>query len=90
MRGIDGWLTLEPWPDIANDLATEGIFETATPIASSPLVIAMVKEREAVLAPNCPGGSVGWKCLGDWVGRPWTDVTGGVSPWGTSPSATRC
>jgi len=42
----------------------------------------MVKEREVVLAPNCPGGVVGWKCLGDYVGRPWTEVTGGVPSWG--------
>src|SRR5262249_28231188 len=76
--GIDGWLTLEPWPDITNDLATDGVFETSTAIASSPFVIATVKEREVVLAPNCPGSVVGWKCLGDNVGRPWTDITGGV------------
>jgi hypothetical protein len=80
--GIDGWLTLEPWPDIANDLVTDRIFETATPIASSPFVIAMVKEREVVLAPACPGDVVGWKCLGDKVGHPWTEITGGVPSWG--------
>jgi len=80
--GIDGWLTLEPWPDITNDLATDGVFETSTAIASSPFVIATVKEREVVLAPNCPGSVVGWKCLGDNVGRPWTDITGGVPSWG--------
>ena len=81
-KGIDGWLTLEPWPDIANDLVTDRVFETATPIASSPFVITMVKEREVVLAPACPGGVVGWKCLGDKVGQPWTTITGGVPSWG--------
>jgi hypothetical protein len=81
-NGIDGWLTLDPWPDIANGLVTDPVFATSTSIASSPLVIAMVKEREVVLAPNCPGGVVGWRCLGDNVGRPWTDLTGGVKAWG--------
>jgi hypothetical protein len=79
---VDGWLTMEPWPDITNELASTAVFATATPIASSPLIITMVKEREVVLAPNCPGGMVAWKCLGDYVGRPWTDVTGGVASWG--------
>jgi hypothetical protein len=80
--GVDGWLTLEPWPDIANELAADGVFETATPLASSPLVIAMVRQRENVLAPTCTGGVVGWKCLGDKVGKPWTTLTGGVPSWG--------
>jgi hypothetical protein len=79
---VDGWLTMEPWADITNELASTAIFASATPIASSPLIITMVKEREVVLAPNCPGGVVAWKCLGDYVGRPWTDVTGGVPSWG--------
>lgn len=78
----DGWLTMEPWPEIANGLVTKAIFTSSTPIASSPLVIAMAKEREVVLAPNCAGGVIGWKCLGDNVGRPWTDLTGGVTAWG--------
>jgi hypothetical protein len=81
-EGIDGWLTLEPWPDIANQLGTDHVFDTATPIASSPFVIAMVRQRENVLASNCPDGVVGWKCLGDKVGKPWTSVTGGVPSWG--------
>jgi hypothetical protein len=80
--GIDGWLTLEPWPDIVNELAQNPIFKSETSIASTPLVIAMVKQRANVLASNCPNGVVGWKCLGDRVGKPWTDLTGGVPAWG--------
>jgi hypothetical protein len=80
--GVDGWLTLEPWPDIVNDLAQNSIFQSETSIASSPLVIAMVRQRANVLASNCPDGVVGWKCLGDRVGKPWTDLTGGVPAWG--------
>jgi len=80
--GIDGWLTLEPWPDIVNDLAQNSIFQSETSIASSPLVIAMVKQRANVLASNCPNGVVDWKCLGNNVGRKWTDLTGGIPAWG--------
>lgn len=79
---IDGWLTLDPWPDIANGLLSEPVITAESALASSPLVIAMVKERAAVLAPACPGGTIGWKCLGDNVGRRWTELTGGVQAWG--------
>src|SRR6476619_4202607 len=81
-EGIDGWLTFEPWPDIANEIARDHVFDTATPLASSPLVIAMARQRQNVLASNCPDGVVDWKCLGDKVGKPWTSLTGGVPSWG--------
>src|SRR4051794_41079019 len=79
---VDGWLTLEPWPDITNDLAQEPIFQSETSLASSPLVVAMVKQRANVLASNCPNGVVDWKCLGNNVGRHWSDLTGGIPAWG--------
>ncbi len=81
-QGVDGWLTLDSWPDVANGLVTDPIFKSSTALASSPLVIAMVKERSVVLAPKCPNGVVGWRCLGDYVGRPWTDLPGGIKAWG--------
>jgi hypothetical protein len=83
---IDGWLTLEPWPDIANQMAANQvngpIFTSETSMASSPLVITTVKQRANVLASNCASGAVDWKCLGNNVGKPWTDLTGGIQAWG--------
>ena len=78
--GIDGWVTLDPWPAIVNQLAQREVTGASTPIGKTPLVIAMVQERAVALAPGC-GGSVGWKCLGDAIGKPWTDV-GGQAEWG--------
>jgi hypothetical protein len=85
-NNIDGWLTLEPWPDIANAISAAQvsgpIFTSEMSIASSPLVITMVKQRANVLASNCPNGVVDWNCLGNSVGQPWTALTGGITAWG--------
>ena len=78
---IDAWITLDPWPAMTNELAKEQRVDTGTPLARTDLVIAMVAERAARLAPAC-GGAVDWKCLGDAIGKPWTDV-GGQPEWGT-------
>jgi hypothetical protein len=81
LTGIDGWVTFDPWPTMAAQLAGHEIAKSTTAIASSNLVIAMVSERAQAITPTC-GGTVTWKCLGDNTGRPWTDV-GGKSDWGT-------
>lgn len=78
---IDGWVTFEPWPEMANQLARRTVTGGSARLASSPLVIAMVAERATAFAPTC-GGSVNWHCLGDAIGRQWTEV-GGRPEWGT-------
>jgi hypothetical protein len=80
--GIDGWVTFEPWPEIANQLALRNVTGASARVASSPLLIAMVQERADALArtSDC-GGTVTWKCLGDAIGKQWTDV-GGKPEWG--------
>jgi len=77
---IDAWVTLDPWPDIANELAKRTVADPGNRIARTDLLIAMVGERAAPLATAC-GGTVNWKCLGDAIGRPWTEL-GGQPEWG--------
>ena len=79
---IDGWVTFDPWPEIANELSQAQVTGETKRIAASPLVIAMVGERAAALAPTCGGGTITWKCLGEAIGKPWTAV-GGKAEWGT-------
>lgn len=78
---IDGWITFDPWPEMTNQLAQEQVTGDSERIAASPLVIAMVQERADAFAPTC-GGPVNWRCLGDAIGKQWTEV-GGQSVWGT-------
>jgi len=79
--GIDAWVTLDPWPEIANQLAKREVATAGNRIARTDLLIAMVAERAAPLAVTC-GGTVNWRCLGDAIGRPWVDL-GGQPEWGT-------
>lgn len=78
---IDAWVTLDPWPEIANQLAKREVASAGNRIARTDLLIAMVGDRAAPLATAC-GGTVNWHCLGDAIGRPWTDL-GGQAEWGT-------
>jgi hypothetical protein len=78
--GIDAWVTFDPWPEIANQLAQRSVTGTSALLAASPLAIAMAQERADALALSC-GGTVTWRCVGDAIGKPWTDF-GGQSTWG--------
>ncbi|MCA1691822.1 MAG: substrate-binding domain-containing protein [Actinobacteria bacterium] len=54
---------------------------TRKPLARSPLVLVVWKERGAALSARC-GGPVNWKCLGDAAAAgPWT-ASGGRPEWG--------
>jgi hypothetical protein len=75
---IDGWLTLDPWPGIAD--AKSGRTTTTVAVASSPLQIAVVGERAGPLSAAC-GGPVGWRCLIEHVNQAWSDL-GGRAEWG--------
>jgi hypothetical protein len=54
--------------------------EPSDPIARSPLVIGMLRDRAAALDVAC-GSEITWKCIGDVAGRPWPDA-GGEPAWG--------
>lgn len=85
--GIDGWLTLDPWPEMVADAreranSTPLLGKVTDAVARSPLVIVVRTDRAEALARHCPGGTLGWRCLGDAAGRAWTDV-GGKETWGS-------
>jgi hypothetical protein len=73
---IDAWVTFSGWPEL---LAAKGASPTLspTPVASTPLVIAAVKQRAEVL--DCKAS--GWSCLLAAAGEPWTGL-GGLAEWG--------
>ena len=52
-------------------------------MARSPLVLVAAKDRAAALGPRCPGGTVGWKCLGEAATTDggWAAVAGRLD-WG--------
>lgn len=77
---IDGWLTLDPWPAIADAKASRSTATPTAAVASSPLQIAVVGERSGPLAAAC-GGAVGWRCLIEHVNQPWSEL-GGRPEWG--------
>lgn len=79
--GIGGWVTFDPWPAIVNELAHAEVTGKSERLASTSIVIAMAQERADALAPGC-GGTVNWKCLGEAIGKPWTEV-GGRPEWGS-------
>ena len=85
--GLDGWLTLAPWPQIVEDARSRANADAllgapSGPLARSPLVLVVRTDRAAALAPRCTGRIVGWRCLGDAAGKEWTDL-GGEETWGT-------
>jgi hypothetical protein len=82
---LDGWLVTPPWPE-AVDRAREAqnlgrLFSpTGKPIARSPLVIVVQRQREPALRAFC-GGTIGWKCVGDAAPQQWGTI-GGEAEWG--------
>jgi hypothetical protein len=85
---LDGWLVSAPWPEIVDGArrarALPPLFgPPEAPLARSPLVLVVWKDRAAVLAPRCEGGQVGWRCLGDAAATPggWPAL-GGRPEWG--------
>jgi hypothetical protein len=75
---IDGWLTLDPWPAIAE--AKSGRSTNTVAVASTPLQIAVVGDRASALSAAC-GGAVGWHCLIEHVNQQWSEL-GGRPEWG--------
>ncbi|HEV7887776.1 MAG TPA: hypothetical protein VGO92_09465 [Acidimicrobiales bacterium] len=84
--GIDGWLTISPWPVIAEQrrarLSLPRLFLSDRPavLARSPLAVAVWPDRAAVMDAQC---KLTWKCLGQVAAkRQWADVPGGNKAWG--------
>lgn len=85
--GLDGWLVADPWPAIVDEARRFGslspVFDRATrpPLVRSPLVVVAWKDRADALAPTCPEATIGWRCLGEAAGGPWT-ARNGRAEWG--------
>ncbi len=82
----DGWLAVAPWPEGVRearlrDGLTPLLGSTNKPIARSPLVIALRKDRSAVLESGCGASGISWRCIGEQAGRKWSDL-GGPPEWG--------
>ena len=83
--GYDGWLTFARDAEIVRDARERNALAPVLgspqgPLARSPLVRAVWRSREQVLAGRC-GGSVTWRCVGDVAGTPWSGLGGEVG-WG--------
>ena len=86
--GVDGWLTPGPFPQMVQELrrlaGRPAVFtEVSDPLARTRLGLAAWSERSRRL--TCPG-EVGWRCIGDAAGRPWSEV-GGEPVWGPVKTA---
>lgn len=82
---VDGWLVPMPWPEIVRSARQRGgLAETVRVgpvLARSPVVLAVWPDRQEALRRHCPGGQIGWRCVGDAAGQPWPAV-GGQAGWG--------
>ena len=80
----DAWLTLAPWPQMAaaarNRELGGDLSATDDPLARSPLVMVVARERAQVLDEEC-GGTLSWRCVGQIAGLPWSRI-GGAETWG--------
>ena len=86
--GLDGWLVSAPWPEMVDGARRARALPTLfgapeAPLARSPLVLVVWKDRAAALAGHCPDGQVAWPCLGDAAGTAggWAAL-GGRPEWG--------
>ena len=83
---VDGWLVAGPWPAMVEEVRRSNGLEpllTSSPVlARSPAVVAVFPSRAEVLRRNCPGGAIGWRCLGDVAGRGSWAAVGGRPEWG--------
>ena len=82
---IDAWLTFAPFVTIVEEQRQRSgrspVFDdVAEPLAWSPLVIAIWKDREELLRARC-GGEITWRCIGEVAGSAWVDL-GGPATWG--------
>lgn len=75
---IDVWVTLDPWPQLAN-LTTPVFADTPTVIGASPLGVAVRSGRDVPLKALC-GDPFRTQCLGDKAGVSWSSF-GGQPSW---------
>jgi hypothetical protein len=84
--GVDVWLTLAPWPELAAAGRAQGglpeVASMSSPVlARSPAVVVARRDRLRALEPTCDGGRLTWRCVADAAGTSWADL-GGDPTWG--------
>jgi hypothetical protein len=84
----DLWLVPAPWAQAVaaqrhRDRHAAVTGKPSSPIARSPVVLAMWDDRAAALEQSRCHGQIKWKCVGDAAGRQWTE-SGGPADWGTA------
>ena len=83
---LSAWVTLSPWAELtdaararaATPLSTA--FAASTPVARSPIVVAVKADRYDALDKVC-SGAITWTCVGTNAGKPWSTL-GGQASWG--------
>jgi hypothetical protein len=84
--GVDGWLTPGPWPEIVRAARQRSgkdlLLGAGSPLARSPIGLAVWPDRLAVLSGACPNRQVGWRCFGDVVAKGEWKAVGGQDAWG--------
>jgi hypothetical protein len=83
--GADGWLTLDPFPEIAETARQQAglgsAFASTAPTGrGTGIGIATAPARTDAWSVACDGEDPGWVCVGDVVGEPWGDH-GGQPAW---------
>lgn len=83
----DLWVIPAPWAEAVGaqrerDRVPVLTGEPTTPIARSPVLLAVSDERATALEKGPCNGELTWSCVGDATGRPWSTV-GGNEAWGT-------
>lgn len=81
----DGWMVPAPWAQLVEDerrrTGAPPLLDTSGPVlARTPLVVAVWSDRAEALAGTCQG-QLGWRCIGEVAGDPWSAV-GGEEAWG--------
>jgi hypothetical protein len=80
----DGWVTLQPWPQIVEEARARRSLDVfpgePLVVGRSPLVMAAWDDRVRALSGRC-GATLSWSCVGKNAGNPW-GVLGGQRLWG--------
>ena len=76
----DAWITSTAWLEVAESRA-RGALGEVRPVATSRAVVATAPGRLEAINSLCAGKEV-WRCLGDAVGEPWSELGVGSPAWG--------
>lgn len=76
---VDAWITSAAWVEVVEGRVPEAL-DDPEPLGESPVVVAAAPGRGDALGELCRGRDV-WACLGESVGRPWSELGAGDPAW---------